>query len=117
MTNIGIVLPEPGGAWAATWGESEDDPDYITVATIRVFDPTRRLVLDNYRYRTRTGPLPFEANFVTELTVEPNGTESVLRVVQDGFPTTPEADAFYADCEQGWRNTFKGIRRFLQEGS
>ena len=36
-----------------------------------------------------------------------------LTVVQDGFPTGPEADAFYAACGEGWRNTFAGIRRYL----
>lgn len=38
---------------------------------------------------------------------------AVLRVSQDGFPIGPEADAFYAACEQGWRDTFAGIRRFV----
>jgi uncharacterized protein YndB with AHSA1/START domain len=40
-----IVLVEPGGTWTATWGESEDDPDYVTAATIGDFDPPRRMVL------------------------------------------------------------------------
>ena len=36
-----VVLPERGGFWAAAWGEAEDEPDYITVATIRDFEPPR----------------------------------------------------------------------------
>ena len=28
-----IVLAKEGGTWAATWGESEDDPDHVTVAS------------------------------------------------------------------------------------
>jgi uncharacterized protein YndB with AHSA1/START domain len=112
-----VVLAEAGGVWAAAWGESEDDPDYITVATIREFEPPRRLVLCDYRYHASKGPLPFKAEFVTEFTVEPHAEGSLLRVCQDGFPAGPEADSFYQGCEIGWRNTFAGIRRYLQEQS
>lgn len=110
-----IVLAEPGGVWAATWGDKEDDPDYISIARLRVFDPPRRLVLADTQYRAKSGPLPFTADFETEFTVEPTATGSILRVVQDGFPVEAIADAFYAACEKGWHDTFEGIRRFLAE--
>ena len=109
-----IVLPQEGGVWAATWGESEDDADYVTAATIRVFEPPSRLVLADYRYRARSGPLPFRADFVTEFTVRPHPEGSLLRVVQDGFPTDPVADAFYAACERGWHETFASLRRYVE---
>jgi uncharacterized protein YndB with AHSA1/START domain len=108
-----VVIPEPGGTWAAAWGDSEDDPEYVTVAAIREFDPPRRMTLSDYRYRAKSGPLPFEADFVTEFIVEPHPDGSVLRTSQHGFPLGPEADAFYADCGRGWRDTFAGIRRWL----
>ena len=108
-----IVLPERGGVWAATWGKSEDDPDFVTAATIRAIDPPRRLVLADYRYRARGGPLPFRAEFVTEFVVTPHELGAVLRVTQDGFPSGPEADAFYDACRKGWRDTFAGIRNYL----
>jgi uncharacterized protein YndB with AHSA1/START domain len=108
-----IVLAKEGGTWAATWGESEDQPDYITVARIAAFDPPRRLVLTDYHYQAKEGPLPFQADFVTEFTVIPRPQGCTLRVSQDGFPTDSVADAFYAGCEVGWKNTFEGVRRFL----
>ena len=109
------VLPQRGGLWMAAWGASEDDPDYISAATIREFEPPMRMVLSDFRYYAKDGPLPFEAQFVTEFTVTPHGADATLRVVQDGFPMCAEADAFYAACERGWRDTFTGIRRFLAE--
>lgn len=109
-----IVLAEPGGVWAATWGGSEDQPDYVTVAAIREIEPPRRLVLADYRYRSSTGPLPFRADFVTEFVVLPHEEGAVLRVTQDGFPSGPEADTFYEACGKGWRETFAGIRKFLE---
>jgi hypothetical protein len=72
-----VVLQQPNGIWAATRGESEDDPDYITVATIREFEPPRRLILGDYRYRAKSGPLPFNAEFVTEIVVLPQLTGAI----------------------------------------
>ena len=69
-----IVMPEIGGTWMAAWGEDEDDPDYVSVATIQDFDPPNRLVLGDFRYRAKTGPLPFEADFVTEFAVAAHET-------------------------------------------
>lgn len=109
-----IVVPEEGGLWAAAWGEEEDAPDYVTVSTLQSFEPPRRMTLADYRYRSKDGPLPFEADFVTTFEVEAEGSHSArLRVIQDGFPDDARADDFYAACETGWRETFAGIRRFL----
>jgi len=108
-----IVMPQAGGLWAATWGGTEDAPDYTTQATLSVFEPPTRLVLADYRYRAASGPLPFAAEFVTEFRVSPDGRGARLRVAQDGFPAGPEADAHLAACASGWGRTFAGIRRFL----
>lgn len=111
-----VVIAERGGTWAAAWGAEEDDPDYATAATLEVFEPPRRLVLADYRYRARAGRLPFEADFRVELTIRPaDGGGSVLEVVQSGFPAGPEADAHLAGCETGWRETLEGLRRFLAD--
>ncbi len=110
-----IVLAEPGGIWAAAWGEAEDDPDYVTVATMRDFLPPERMVLSNYRYYAKAGPLPFQAEFVTEFLVSRHAHGASLRVTQDGFPAGPEADEFYAACQKGWLDTFAGIRRYLSD--
>lgn len=109
-----IVMPERGGTWAAAWGDEEDIPDYVTVATISEFDPPRRMVLAGYRYWTNEGALPFDPDFVTEFTVTPHDEGAILRVTQDGFPPGPEADDFLSACEKGWRDTFEGIRRYLE---
>jgi len=108
-----IVLAEEGGLWMATWGEHEDDPDYITAATIKIFDPPRRLLLTVFKYRAKSGPLPFKLETTTEFTVEARTNGALLRVIQDGFPADRIADEFYAACEVGWRNTFEGIKMYL----
>jgi uncharacterized protein YndB with AHSA1/START domain len=108
-----VVLAQCSGVWIAAWGEVEDDPDYITAATIREFDSPRRMTLADFRYHARSGMLPFAADFVTVFEVQPHEAGTLLRVEQDGFPVGPEGDEFYAACGEGWRNTFAGIRRYL----
>src|SRR5688572_27634960 len=81
-----VILPREGGIWAAAWGDSEDDPDYMSIFRLRTFDPPRRLVFADGVYHAKSGPLPFEADFVTEFSVEPRLSGCLLRVKQDGFP-------------------------------
>ena len=97
-----IVIPKTGGIWAATWGEDEDNPDYTSSATIKVFEPDQKLVLGDYQYVSPEGGLPFEANFETTFEIQPIGEGSRLTVTQAGFPTDPIADEYYAGCETGW---------------
>ncbi len=105
-----IVLPSRDGTWAAAWGETEDNPDYITVATIREFQPPHRMVLNTSRYPAKAGPLPFQAEFVMEFLVSPNAEGAKLRVTQEGFPAGSEADEFYAGCKKGWQDTVRRQR-------
>jgi len=112
-----IVLAYGNGIWSAAWGENEDDPDYITAARIAVFDAPRRLRLEDSRYYSRGGPLPFDARFTIEFTIDPQPEGCVLRVVQDGFPCRAEANEFYSDCELGWHTTFARIREYVRDSS
>jgi uncharacterized protein YndB with AHSA1/START domain len=110
-----IVLPKEGGTWTAAWGD-EDDPDYISTATLVEFDPPHRMAMKYGKYYAKTGPLPFEFadDALTAFTIEPNGNGCTLRVEQSGFPCDPIADEFYAACETGWKDTFEGIRTFIR---
>jgi uncharacterized protein YndB with AHSA1/START domain len=109
-----IVDARQGGVWTAAWGD-EDDPDYISTATLVEFEPPRRLAMKYGQYYAKTGSLPFKFadDAVTIFTVEPKEEGSILSVEQTGFPSDPIADEFYAACETGWKNTFDGIRKYL----
>ncbi len=109
-----IVDAREGGIWGAAWGGNEDDPDYTTFYRIRTFDPPRRIVFSDSVYYAKSGPLPFKADFVTEFLVRPGPKGCLLQVTQDGFPADPIADDFYNGCEVGWKNTFAGIRAYLE---
>ncbi len=110
-----IVDAREGGVWTAAWGD-EDDPDYISTATLNEFDPPQRLAMKYGKYYAKSGPLPFEFadDAVTIFTIEPNDNVCVLRVEQTGFPCEAVADDFYVACETGWKNTFAGIREYLK---
>ena len=111
-----IVVRKQGGTWAAAWG-SEDDPDYVSTATLVEYDPPRRLTMKYGKYQAKTGPLPFDfaGDAATTFTIEPDGEGCRLTVEQTGFPADPVADEFYAACETGWKNTFEGIRRYIAD--
>lgn len=111
-----IVDQKEGGVWVAVWGD-EDEPEFITAGRMSRFEPPRRLKFSDFEYYARSGPLPFAADLSSEFTVIPlSPNQTTLRVVQDGFPMDSAADEFYAGCERGWRDTFAGIRKYLQEG-
>ena len=109
-----IVTPRIGGVWAAAWGD-EDDPEYVSTATLSDFEPPRKLVMKYGLYYAKSGQLPFEFSpkARTSFTIEPDGDGCKLRVEQTGFPRDAVADDFYAECETGWKKTFEGIRNFL----
>lgn len=110
-----IVIPRPGGFWAATWGESEDEPEYVSAARISEFSPPHRLMLTDFLYHAPAA-LPFDpAELTTEFVVEAAEGGSRVRVTQRGFPDSEDADEFYAACERGWDATLAGIRRFVAE--
>jgi uncharacterized protein YndB with AHSA1/START domain len=109
-----IVDKKEGGIWVGVWGD-EDAPDFITFNRMRVYDPPDRVMFADFEYLARTGGLPFADQLTAEFTVVPDGpNKTKLRVVQDGFPPDQAADDFYAACEVGWRETFGGIRRYLE---
>lgn len=68
------------------------------------------MVLDDYRYATKEGNLPFEASFTTQFIVQETPSGTTLRIEQAGFPER-EAE-FWDACMQGWKDTFAGIRSF-----
>lgn len=109
-----IVLPKQGGIWTAAWGD-ENDPDYITTATLVEFDPPKCLVMKYGEYYAKSGPLPFRFadDAITRFSIEPDGSGCRLKVEQTGFPCDAVADEFYAACETGWKDTFDGIRNFV----
>ncbi len=112
-----IVLPEKDGFWNAAWGDP-DDPDYITFHRITEYEFPRVLELDETRYVTKFEPPPFDLNVTSRFEVEPLGDgRSKITVIQDGFPSDPVADEFYAACEKGWRDTFEGLRKYIESAT
>lgn len=109
-----IVIAKEEGIWCAVWGEKEGEPDYISAATIKVFDPPRRMLLVDPKYFAKSGELPFKPEMTIEFIVEPAPTGSLLKVIQDRFPADSIADEFYARCVVGWKNTFDAIKKFVQ---
>ncbi len=109
-----IVLPEVGGLLAVTWGENEDDPDYITISSISEFERPYKLKLIYEKYFSKSGPLPFEAKMDVTYTLEGMADKTKLIVVQDGFPVNIAADQYYHGCVKGWDDTLFSFKNVLE---
>ena len=107
-----IIIPETNGVWAATWGKDQDSPDYITVARIRNYSPPNTLTLCDYQYRSSKGPMPFEADFEVTFSISDHETGILLRVEQDGFPASRDADEYMEACVTGWTETFANLQKY-----
>ena len=114
--NTAIVFAEENGSWVASWGEDPDSPDYMTAAKLAVFEPPNRLVMTDFSYFSKEGPLPFEAKMETEFLIQEDNGGSVLSVCQTGFPSDSTADEFFGGCQTGWRNTLTSMANHLSRG-
>lgn len=115
FANNAIVLPEEDGIYAVTWGDNIDNPDYISVAKIASFERPIRLLLTDFRYKSKEGDLPFEADMPTEFSLEELGDQTKLTVHQTGFPDEKFADKFYNLCVQGWIDTLTSLKKIVEE--
>ena len=108
-----IVLAEKDGIYSVTWGD-EDQPDYITSAVISEIDAPYKLTLNQYKYYSKDGRLPFDDDLPSTFTLASDGADTILTVQQDGFPEAEMADPYYAGCVKGWRDTLAGIKQTLE---
>ncbi|MEM7244565.1 MAG: SRPBCC domain-containing protein [Acidobacteriota bacterium] len=112
-----IVVPRLGGAWAVSWGDDADRPDYTFAGILRGFEPERRLFITDASHHSKDEPPdaePLEADITTEFLLEEQGSGTRLRLVQAGFPPEGEADDRFAACVEGWKNTLAAIREHVE---
>ncbi len=109
-----IVLPEEGGTYALAWGEDEDDPDYISVSTIKHLDPPREILFTDFKYFSRGGKLPFEPQLDLRFRLQEKGRNTVVQVEQTGFPDEEVADDFYRSCIAGWKEVMQAFQETLK---
>lgn len=110
-----IVLPEEGGIYAVTWGDDIDNPDYLSAAKIAKIVKPELLLLTDFQYRSKDGPLPFQADLHVKFTLKPDDAGTRLSVNQRGFPEDEIADEFYNGCVKGWIDTMTSFKKVVEE--
>lgn len=108
-----IVIPQPNGAFAATWGENEDDPDYAVTSVLSTYDPPTRSVMTDSRYYAKAGPLGFDSDYAIEYRVTAHEQGALLHLTHTGIPSIPEADEYFAGCDVGWRQCLANLHELL----
>lgn len=110
-----IVIPENNGLYAISWGNDVDNPDYVSVATISEIEKPVKLRLTDFRYHSREGALPFDADLQLEFSLAKENGGTVITVRQTGFPEDESADGFYNSCVRGWTETMTSFLSVLKE--
>ncbi len=111
-----LVFAEKNGLWVAAWGDA-DDPDYLTAARMIEFDSPSRILMSDYQYRSKSGPMPFEADFEVEFRLTAIDGATNVVVIQNGFPDDAVADEFFQGCVQGWRSTLANLKRHIESAA
>ena len=114
FANSAIVLPETGGTYTVSWGENEDNPDYITICKILEIQAPKKLKLEYEHYFSKFGEMPFEAEFEVVFELEGISNQTNLKVTQTGFPDNSIADPYLDGCVKGWNDTCASLKNTIE---
>lgn len=112
QASCAIVVAKTNGLFAVRWGD-EDDPDYVSAATITTFIPSEILQLSNFVYYAKgwaneeTDDLP--AEFILK---QINDKWVEITIKQTGFPQ--EKPEFMSQCMKGWQDVLIAIKRLVE---
>lgn len=109
--NTAAVVTEVDGTWVIAWGQRESDPDYVSGARIKSFQAPKLVKLAFGHARGRSGMLPFATGMTAELTIQPKGQGSLLRVTHAGLPA--DNDDYFNAVADGWRAALQGLGAML----
>lgn len=110
-----IVIPEVGGVYALAWGDSIDYPDYVTVSRLNEYEFGKKISMKNESYFSPHGNLPFEAELVATISLEEDGEETIIKVLQTGIPADSVADDFYEGTVKGWETTLLSLKNLAED--
>lgn len=106
-----IVVARESGLFAVRWGD-EDDPDYVSAATIVSFAPPDFMRLENFIYYAKGQPEVISGDLPTEFRLSDNEGKVELRVIQSGF--SADKQDFMEACKTGWRNVLIAIKELVE---
>lgn len=116
QANTAIVVKEDNGIYAVCWGSDIDDPEYVSISSIKNYTPFSNFSLNYSYYSSKHGKLPF----VTDMTVEfiissESESRSILEVKQTGIPKESIADEYYEGCIVGWKTVLENIKNYCED--
>ena len=111
--STGLIEMKKGGVYALSWGQREQGFAYVGSGVIKSFAPGKRLRIDSMVYfgagYPPLGPI--------RLSISIRQMEERVRVGvrQDGFGTGPAWDRYYEGVVQGWKESLKNLKVFLED--
>lgn len=115
--SLRAVVMDLDGRWVVAWGERENNPDYVSGATIKAFEAPRRLFLAFEYCRGKAGALTIGNAMTAEFTIQKMGGGCRLRVTHTGIPTDGIGNAYFESAKNGWMAALQGIKQLVNPPS
>jgi len=108
-----LVVARKDGLFAVRWGGNEDDPDYISAASITRFNPPQFIRLENFIYYVKGQPEENIEDLPAEFRIKEKSAGAVeLEIYQAGFPS--DQPDFMENCRKGWQDVLIALKKLLK---
>lgn len=108
-----LVQARSGGLYVLTWGVSKAGFQYISSGIIDVFEPGSRLSIQDYVYYNPERPLL--GPMTLDISVQSQGTSTILEVTQNGYGDGPDWDWYYEAVQEAWPVALGRLKEYLEE--
>lgn len=106
-----IVVAREKGLFAVAWGD-EDNPDYVSAASIQAIDPPNKLRLTNFIYSVKDKPVSCTDDSKAEFYLKDTADGILLKVLQTGFGE--DSYEYIKACDKGWKDVLMAIKSLIE---
>ena len=111
--STGLIQAQKGGVYALAWKATEEGFAYLGSGVIKSYRPGKRLRIDSMVYfgvgYPPLGPMRLTIN------VRERDGRTRVSVRQEGFGNGPDWDRYYDAVSQGWKESLKNLKIFLED--
>ncbi len=103
---------EVDGMYALTWQVTDKGFGYVSVGTIKTYNPNMQLVIDNFTYMNPEKPIL--GGMTLTVIAKHNENHTVTYLCQEGYQQGPDWDWYYEAVKQAWPEVLKTLKAYLE---
>lgn len=107
-----FIDTEVDGIYALTWEVSNKGFRYLTVGTIKTYNPNMQLVIDNFTYLNPERDIL--GNMTLTIIAKNNGNKTVLYLCQEGYQKGVDWDWYYHTVKVAWPEVLQQLKMYLE---